>query len=63
MNRMVGRLADRLVSLVVPGVNAFAVTETKCVRCGSSTRSKVCTRWCLGQAACLPWSCTTGCPC
>ena len=62
MTRMAGRLADRLLSLVVPGIQASAAVQTKCVQCGMSTRSKFCKRDCAPDG-CGKWVCTTGCPC
>ena len=62
MTRMTGRLADRLLSLVLPGIKASAATQTKCVQCGSGTRSKICRRDCI-NGVCEPWGCTSDCPC
>lgn len=62
MTRMAGRLADRLLSLVVPGIKAAAAMQTRCERCGSSTRSQLCRRDCV-RGVCTPWSCTSNCPC
>lgn len=53
------RLADRLLSLVVPSTTASAASDTKCVYC-SGTYSKVCIRDCYPQTGCGPWVCA-GC--
>ncbi|MDL4772524.1 MULTISPECIES: hypothetical protein [Thermomonosporaceae] len=55
MARSVLRLADQLVSRLVPRAEASAATQTKCVCC-ASTYSKICYRDCI-SAVCEPWGC------
>jgi hypothetical protein len=57
MTRTIGKLADRLLSAVVPQTTAAAETETKCVKCApsSSNYNIKCTRYCFGS--CGPWYC------
>ena len=52
MTRTVGKLADRLLSAVVPHATAAAGYEYRCVSCGSPyTRRDW--RYCAGS--CSPW--------
>jgi hypothetical protein len=55
MTRMIGRLADRVLSRVVPQTEAAAATQTSCQYC-SGTYSKLCYRDCIG-GRCEPWWC------
>jgi hypothetical protein len=55
MTRTIGRLADRLLSMVVPQTNASAATQTKCVAC-NIRMSRICTRDCI-NGVCEPWRC------
>lgn len=58
MTERVGYFADWALSLFVPRMTAAAAPQTKCVRCGSSTRSKLCRRDCV-QGKCEPWWCAS----
>jgi hypothetical protein len=55
MTRTIGKLADRLLSVVVPKTTASAVTQTKCQWC-TSTYSRRCYRDCYG-GQCEAWWC------
>jgi hypothetical protein len=55
MTRTIGRIADRLLSVVVPQTSASAGWYSKCVYC-SGTYSKLCTQFCY-SSGCTPWSC------
>ncbi|GAA3746403.1 hypothetical protein GCM10022225_32710 [Plantactinospora mayteni] len=53
----IGRLADKVLSLVVPKMSASAAQQTSCMYC-SSTYSKRCVRDCIG-GVCEPWRCAS----
>ncbi|MEV1329728.1 hypothetical protein AB0J20_09155 [Micromonospora costi] len=53
----IGRLADKVLSLVVPRMNASAAMQTTCMYC-SSTYSKICRRDCI-RGVCEPWGCSS----
>ena len=53
MTRTIGKLADRLLSAVVPQTTAAAGYEYTCRSCGG-TNAK-CSRYCSGN--CSPWYC------
>ena len=55
MTRTIGRLADRLLSVVVPKTTAAAAWQSKCEHC-TSTYSRICWRLCYG-GQCDPWGC------
>lgn len=56
MTRIIGQFTDRVLSLVAPSGTASAAYQTKCVRCGASTRSQLCGRDCIA-GKCEPWRC------
>ncbi|MFG1923030.1 hypothetical protein [Cryptosporangium sp. NPDC048952] len=53
MTQTIGKLADRLLSAVVPRTTAAAGYETWCFSCGGTNQR--CTRYCSGN--CSPWYC------
>lgn len=56
MSVTVGRLADRLLSLVVPRTTAAAATQAECWHCSHPEIGRWCTRDCVG-GVCEPWRC------
>ncbi|MEV6923330.1 hypothetical protein AB0M46_02290 [Dactylosporangium sp. NPDC051485] len=55
MTRIIGRLADRLMSVVVPRTTATAGYETECHSCflGGGGTDSLWTRYCAGS--CSKW--------
>ena len=55
MTRTIGKLADRLLSAVVPQTTAAAEVLYKCAPCGGT--NALCRQYCFGN--CGPWYCDT----
>ena len=54
MTRTIGKLADRLLSVVVPRTTALASYETRCVACRYNVSiGQKQTRYC--SSGCSPW--------
>jgi hypothetical protein len=64
MTRVIGRLADQLLSIVVPTVAAHAARQLKCMRCWEppSSRGWFYQRDCV-RGVCEPWGRVPGTYC
>lgn len=54
MTRVVGRLADQLLSVVAPRVAAHAAYQTRCLRCYREDEGVLYGRDCI-RGVCEPW--------